>query len=162
MKIKKFGMLASSFNIIRIAAMVFKPGQSGNPSGGRGRKPIIDAVNSLVTLPWDGKKEVDLGEIPEKLTIAHALAYKLVGGALRNDYEPGESLAYFKEICDRVYGKATDNNPLPSVTNITINLSPTNRFLENLAANGADSTICGDVSGGSLLPSALRTESEIL
>jgi hypothetical protein len=110
-------IIVNIVNNLWIAAMVFQPGQSGNPSGGRGRKLIIDAVNSLVTLPWDGQSEVDLGEIPEKLTIAHALAYRLVSGALRNDYEPGESLAYFKEICDRVYGKpknsddSENNNP---------------------------------------------------
>jgi len=137
--------------------MVFQPGQSGNPGGQRGRKPIIDAVNALVTLPWDGVKEIGVEDIPEKLTVAHALALKLVRGALRDDFAPGESLAHFKEVCDRVYGKASDNTP-PSITNITINLSQTNRFLEDLTGAGQAEPICGDVPERSLLPATVRTE----
>lgn len=86
--------------------MVFQPGQSGNPGGQRGRKPLIDAMNSVITMGWDG----NIPELPVdgSVTIAHAMAHKLVKGSMRDDWKPGEALDYFKEVCDRTTGKAKE------------------------------------------------------
>ena len=81
--------------------MVWVKGQSGNPEGGRNRKIFLDALNSLITASWDGS----VPELPEKPLVAHAMAQRLVSGAFRDDWRPGESLAYIQEICNRAYGK---------------------------------------------------------
>jgi hypothetical protein len=100
--------------------MVFQPGQAANPSGHNGRKVFIDALQTVISRPWDASREIDLSDLPAKPTIAHAMAYKLVRGALRDDWKPGESLAYLQEICDRAYGKAAQT---VAVTQTNINLN---------------------------------------
>lgn len=81
--------------------MVFQPGKSGNPDGQRGRKIFIDALNAILTQPSTN----NVPELPSDSTVAHVMAQKLVRGALRDDWKPGEALAYIQEICDRAYGK---------------------------------------------------------
>lgn len=81
--------------------MVFVPGESGNPSGGRGKKIFLDALNTIIT-------QASIGEIPplpEKSTVAHVLAQRLVTEAMGNTAEPKTALAFIQEICDRAYGK---------------------------------------------------------
>ncbi len=82
--------------------MTFVKGQSGNPDGGRSRKIFIDALNYFINADW-GKDGVPA--LPKDAKVAHAMAQKLVKGALRDDWKPGEALSYLQEICDRAYGK---------------------------------------------------------
>lgn len=83
--------------------MVFQVGKVGNPAGSSGRKLFVDAIHNLVSLPWSGS----LPELPidGSQKIMHAMAHKLVSGAMRDDWKPGEALAYMQEICDRAYGR---------------------------------------------------------
>jgi hypothetical protein len=85
--------------------VTFLPGQSGNPSGTTGRKIFVDALQCMISRPWEGSAP----ELPPKPLVAHAMAQKLIAGALRDDWKPGESLAYMQEICDRAYGKSTQS-----------------------------------------------------
>ena len=137
--------------------MVFQKGQSGNPGGINGRKPFVDALHALITRDWDGNEP----ELPEKATVAHAMALKLIKGALRDDWKPGESLAYLQEICDRAYGKSqasVEINHSGAVAVFTAEISPVTNFLAAAALPRADIDIPANVSGGSLLPAPIRTE----
>lgn len=82
--------------------MVFKAGEAANPTGHNGRKVFIDALNCMISQKAD---KADALELPPDSTVAHLMAQKLVKGALRDDWKPGEALAYLQEICDRAYGK---------------------------------------------------------
>jgi hypothetical protein len=82
--------------------MPFTAGNIANPTGSTGRKIFVDALHCLITQEWDG----DEPPKPERKAIgAHKLAYKLAKGAMRDDWKPGEALAYMQEFCDRAYGK---------------------------------------------------------
>lgn len=83
--------------------MTFQKGISGNPEGNRDRKLFVDALHSLISLPWDGK----VPELPKDGTkkIAHALAHRLVKEGMENTRDPKMALQFIQEICDRAYGK---------------------------------------------------------
>lgn len=81
--------------------MVFKPGESGNPTGGRGKKLFLDALNSLISQPSIGL----VPELPENSTVAHVMAQRLITEAVGNAKDPKTALAFIQEICDRAYGK---------------------------------------------------------
>lgn len=82
--------------------MVWQAGQSGNPDGQRGKKVFLDALNGMIS---QKASTPDALALPPDSTVAHLMAQKLVRGALRDDWKPGEALAYLQEICDRAYGK---------------------------------------------------------
>lgn len=81
--------------------MVFRPGESGNPSGSRGKKPFLDALNAIITQASDG----NVPPLPSGSTVAHVMAQRLVKEALSNSRDPRTALAFIQEICDRAYGK---------------------------------------------------------
>lgn len=81
--------------------MPFQKGQVANPEGNNGRKLLVDALHTFITRPWEGKEP----DLPANPTVAHAMAHRLIKGAMCDDWKPGESLQYFQEICDRAYGK---------------------------------------------------------
>lgn len=94
--------------------MPFQNGQVANPSGSTGRKIFVDALHSVITLDWNGQ----IPELPKdgSKKVAHAMAHRLVQGALRDDWKPGEALAYMQEVCDRAYGK-----PKETIEQTTVN-----------------------------------------
>lgn len=137
--------------------MVFQAGQSGNPGGSRGRKPFIDALNNLITQEWNS----NLPDLQKGATIAHAMAHKLVKGALRDDWKPGESLAYLQEICDRAYGKSqasVDVNHKGAIAVFTAEISPITDFLAGIAVSGKSSEISATLPSGSVLSAPIRSE----
>lgn len=81
--------------------MPFEKGKVANPNGLAGRKIFVDALHSIITQQSDG----GCPPLPQRSTVAHVMAQRLVEGALRTDWKPGEALAYMQEICDRAYGK---------------------------------------------------------
>ncbi len=81
--------------------MPFEKGESGNPGGQRQKKIFVDALHTLISLPYND----EMPSLPQNATIAYAMAHKLVKGSLRDDWKPHEALAYLQEICDRAYGK---------------------------------------------------------
>lgn len=81
--------------------MPFEAGKAANPTGKNGKKVFVDALHAIIT-------QASIGEIPplpEKSTVAHVLAQKLVTEALGNPNEPRTALSFIQEICDRAYGK---------------------------------------------------------
>lgn len=99
--------------------MVFQPGQSGNPGGQRGRKPLIDAMNTILTMGWE---EGGIPDLPTdgSFTVAHAMAHNLVKGSMRSDWKPGETLEYFREVCDRTMGKPKETVEQTTVSAVAV------------------------------------------
>lgn len=81
--------------------MPFEKGKIANPTGANGKKVFVDALHCLISRPWCG----EVPKLDSDATVAHAMAHRLIKGAFREDWKPGESLAYAQEICDRAYGK---------------------------------------------------------
>lgn len=81
--------------------MPFQKGNAANPTGYNGKKIFVDALHGFITRPWEGS----IPELPPKATLAHAMAHRLISGAMNDDWKPGDALAYMQEICDRAYGR---------------------------------------------------------
>lgn len=141
-------------------ATAWKPGQSGNPEGSRGRKIMSDALALALNRKADevsAKACAGIDIDPNDIRYIHVIAGQLAKKAAEGD------IVAIKEIFDRIDGKVPQAQEI-DVTSAGKSIAPQSEAVSNFASwlevlNGSGPSESDEDVGseGSVLPDSLRS-----
>lgn len=111
----------------------FQPGQSGNPSGRPSTKPLTDELKRRLRIRLAATTAKRLG-LRTSATVAEGVAASLIAAALAGN------VAAFKEIADRLQGRAVQSVQFDGEIRTTTDLGSDALVIEKLlgASNASD------------------------